>query len=288
MNTLNEQIERLRRLVRKCYGSVASKGGEIPDAGLMNIENLSKSIESIPNDLKKIIIQEAGTYLPANYSTYGFGEIEVMDVKNIVYLNSLKVTNECIGEDGKWTGEKTVRLVNTTTLVDVFKNCTSLKEIDLRGWDTSQVTSLSSLFAGCTSLERVNLEGIDTRNVSDFSYLFSECPNIIWINLIGTDASKCAAYRGWLSYLGSPENRITLVGDITYNEIVENNLSILNGNNITLPLWMGYYNKASLRAAINGLADRTGLSAGLFSIGNNDDMLGEEERTILANKNWRL
>lgn len=44
---LNEQIERLRTLVRKCYGAVAGKNGTVPEVGERNMENLPAAIGSI-------------------------------------------------------------------------------------------------------------------------------------------------------------------------------------------------------------------------------------------------
>ena len=48
MSKINEQIERLRELVRKCYGAVAGKKGTIPNVGERTMSNLAAAIESIP------------------------------------------------------------------------------------------------------------------------------------------------------------------------------------------------------------------------------------------------
>lgn len=47
IKTLNEQIERLRELVRKCYGAVAGKNGTVPEVGERNMENLPAAIGSV-------------------------------------------------------------------------------------------------------------------------------------------------------------------------------------------------------------------------------------------------
>ena len=47
MRTLNDQIEKVRELVRKAYGAVANKGGNIPDVGDRTLENLPSAITSI-------------------------------------------------------------------------------------------------------------------------------------------------------------------------------------------------------------------------------------------------
>lgn len=52
MSKINEQIERLRELVRECYGAVAGKKGTIPNVGERTISNLGAAIESIPRGLE--------------------------------------------------------------------------------------------------------------------------------------------------------------------------------------------------------------------------------------------
>lgn len=47
IKTLNEQIERLKELVRKCYATVAGKNGTVPEVGERTMENLPASINSI-------------------------------------------------------------------------------------------------------------------------------------------------------------------------------------------------------------------------------------------------
>ncbi len=47
MKTINEQIERLRELIRKCYGAVATKLGDVPSPEDRTMENLPTAISSI-------------------------------------------------------------------------------------------------------------------------------------------------------------------------------------------------------------------------------------------------
>lgn len=47
MSKINEQIERLRELVRKCYATVAGKNGTVPEVGERNMKNLPDAIGSI-------------------------------------------------------------------------------------------------------------------------------------------------------------------------------------------------------------------------------------------------
>ena len=53
-----------------------------------------------------------------------------------------------------------------------FKDFATLKDIDLKGFDTSEVTSTAHMFDGCLKLQTVDLTGFDTGNVTDMSYMF--------------------------------------------------------------------------------------------------------------------
>lgn len=64
------------------------------------------------------------------------------------------------------------------------------KEIDLRGMDTSRVTSMSHMFNLCENLDRVDLSTLDTRNVEDMGSMFSSCHNLIELDLSSLDTSN--------------------------------------------------------------------------------------------------
>ncbi|MBO4398851.1 MAG: BspA family leucine-rich repeat surface protein [Lachnospiraceae bacterium] len=62
-----------------------------------------------------------------------------------------------------------------TGILSVLGNVT---EMDLRGLDTSQVTSMSSLFessAGNYPLEKIDIRGWNFQSVTDMGYMFNEC-----------------------------------------------------------------------------------------------------------------
>jgi hypothetical protein len=64
IKTLNEQIERLRELIRKCYATVAGKNGTVPEVGERNMENLPAAIASTHDTLEELTITQNGEYTP--------------------------------------------------------------------------------------------------------------------------------------------------------------------------------------------------------------------------------
>ena len=52
----------------------------------------------------------------------------------------------------------------TNSIYQMFKKCSAVKELDVRGWNTASVNSMAEAFTGCSSL--TNLNGIGDWNVS--------------------------------------------------------------------------------------------------------------------------
>ena len=59
----------------------------------------------------------------------------------------------------------------------MFYNCSSLKELNLNNFNTSNVTNMSWMFYDCRSLTELNLNNFNTNNVTDMSYMFWGCSN---------------------------------------------------------------------------------------------------------------
>jgi len=71
-----------------------------------------------------------------------------------------------------------------------FKNNDNITSADLRGLDTSNVTSFAELFKNCSDLTSVNLSGLDTSNATSFAGMFYYCSNLVNVNLSNLDTSK--------------------------------------------------------------------------------------------------
>ena len=67
-------------------------------------------------------------------------------------------------------------------LFDGFNNVESM---DLRGLDTSKVTSMYNMFADCNNLKSLDLSGFDTSHVTDMQNMFWHCSSLTSLNLKG-------------------------------------------------------------------------------------------------------
>lgn len=65
----------------------------------------------------------------------------------------------------------------------MFRDCGSLKSIDLSSFDTQKVTDMGAMFFGCNSLTNLDLSSFDTSNVTNMQYMFGKCTNLDVLDL---------------------------------------------------------------------------------------------------------
>ena len=71
--------------------------------------------------------------------------------------------------------------LNTSEVMSMegmFLGCSSLKSLDLTGFDTSNVTTMNGMFAYCSSLTELDLSSFNTSSVRDMGGIFAECSNL--------------------------------------------------------------------------------------------------------------
>ena len=114
---------------------------------------------------------------------YAFFEIKTKD-ENTVYLycsdvDSIKNTNGIFEQ----TTHVSISVIAcdteyVTNMRSMFFRCSSLKELDLKNFNTKKVTNMYSMFYGCSSLEKLDLNNFDTTNVMIMTYMFCECKSL--------------------------------------------------------------------------------------------------------------
>ena len=179
---------------------------------------------------------------------------------------------------------------SVTDISSMFSHSYDIKNVNISGWNTSNVTDMSAVFNGCVALQQVDVSGWDTSNVTDFEYIFYECNSLLKIDLSGWSA-KNATHINYFSKGPNITSAITnYVGGRTIDEVISNNIGILNGLNISNRYVMSdYADRASLRALINGLADRTGQTSINLSLGSTlEAKLTNEDIAVATAKNWTI
>lgn len=87
----------------------------------------------------------------------------------------------------------------TLSLDKSFAYNVGLRELNLSGWDTKNISSMISMLEGCNSLESVNFGGWDTSDVTHMNFLFAHCPSLKSLDIRDWDTScLCDLYSAFL------------------------------------------------------------------------------------------
>ena len=71
----------------------------------------------------------------------------------------------------------------TVDLCDMFNNCCSLTSLNLSTFDTSEVTSFGHMFFNCCLLTSINISHFNTKKVQYLDNMFKGCKKLTSINL---------------------------------------------------------------------------------------------------------
>ena len=82
------------------------------------------------------------------------------------------------------------RTAGVTSMGNMFQGCSSLKELDLSGFDTSRVTDMAAMFCTCSKLTSLDLSSFDTSNVTTMAWMFCECTSPLELDLSSWDVSN--------------------------------------------------------------------------------------------------
>ena len=77
-----------------------------------------------------------------------------------------------------------------TSTSSMFRNCSSLKSIDLSSFNTSNVNNMRCMFDGCSSLQSIDLSSFNTSNVKDMRSMFDGCSSLKKENVKIKDSEK--------------------------------------------------------------------------------------------------
>ena len=117
------------------------------------------------------------------------------EVKNVAFDSSFATYN--VTSTAYWfsgctnlTTIEDIRHVNTENVTDMrgmFKDCSSLTDIDLSSFNTAKVEYMNVMFSGCTALTDLNLQNFNTANVKNTGSMFKNCSSLRTLNLCNFD-----------------------------------------------------------------------------------------------------
>lgn len=175
---------------------------------------------------------------------------------------------------------KDVKGLNTskiTSLQSCFSNCRNLTEVDF-DWNLPAVTSMSLVFKGCTALKTVDFSKSNMPLIESFDDAFEQCSSLESVDFTGLNtehASSFNMFSGAASF-----HRLT---NVTW---ASNWLSSPSCSNFSLGLCTAL-SKESLMDLINKLAVRE--NAPVLTLAKASyNLLSEDEIKIATDKGWTV
>ena len=295
---LNTEVETGKGLIAQ---AIEDKGGTA--ASTMSLSQLAGAIDGISAPTRMRVSAITFQNSAAN---------ELIDMGSIEYFGGTSLT---------FNGYGAVKIIrnfpaspNLNTCAQMFKNCTALESVSFGNLDTSQSTTFNEMFYGCSSLTTVDLSMLDSsshnailsnmfsnctsltfadlRNFkfgTNTYYVFTNSPSLTKVDLRNTDGSIMASFSAYL--INQCPLITSFVNGETYDNVVENNTKVCIGLKVNCNAFQSptTYDRASLRALINGLANlnELGISSKTLTIGTTlKNKLSADDIAVATNKNW--
>ena len=133
---------------------------------------------------------------------------------------------------------------NVTKMWKMFHNCQKLLVLDLSNFDTSKVTDMGHMFRDCSSLSSLDISSFDTSKVTDMQYMFWRCGSLVTLDLSNFNTSKVTTMSSMFYYCSSltkvnlssfdTSNVISMDSMFYYcANLIELNLLSFNTSNVT-------------------------------------------------------
>lgn len=89
-----------------------------------------------------------------------------------------------------------------TSFDNLFANCSSLKEVDISGWNTPSLTTAQKTFYNCSSLTSIDVSTWDTSGVQYAEAIFFNCRGVTAIDVSNWDTSSMYSMKDMFSGSG--------------------------------------------------------------------------------------
>ncbi len=163
------------------------------------------------------------SYLLSEYPKLKEIDLSYLDLSNITDMNHMFY--------GDTNLEKIIwpENLNTSKVTDMsylFRDCNSLKGVDVSKFDTSKVTSMKSMFYKCNSLTHLDVSNFDTSNVEEMNFMFLGCTSLNELDVSNFDTGKVTTMKSMFNKCSNLTNldvsnfdtsKVTDMGWMFYN-----------------------------------------------------------------------
>lgn len=134
------------------------------------------------------------------YMFYNCSSLRTIDMENWDKTNLSNITSMFSGCSSLTTIKGVENLIGPKVQIGdyIFYKCSSLTEIDVSGWDVSNVVYGYSVFAGCSSLTELDLSNWDISKFNSLREMFNDCTNLRNVFMLNWNSSNCTStYRAF-------------------------------------------------------------------------------------------
>lgn len=148
--------------------------------------------------ITKVVFEESFANYTSLTSTrsWFYGCRNLAAITGLQYLKTDNVTDMYSMFDGcsslKSIDVSGFNTENVTQMWWMFNGCSSLTSLDLSHFNTANVKSMSAMFSGCSSLTSLDLSSFNTTNVTSMNWMFDGCQSLITLNLSDFNTANLA------------------------------------------------------------------------------------------------
>lgn len=147
-----------------------------------NVENMEYVFSYMPNrmelDLSKWDVSNVTDMSYMFYNSNLNLNLSDWDVKNVTNMTMMFAYSPNV----EYLNLSNWKMGNVV-MNNMFYNNTTLNNLNLDGWDVSNVTDMSNMFYGCTNLETINTKQWDLSN-TNVDNMFNNCTSLKFIDVI--------------------------------------------------------------------------------------------------------
>ena len=263
-------------------GNTKKVYGYLIDSGLKDSNNPEQSLYNL------YIVSEAPIFAPQDCSLFFAGFNNLININYNNNFNTSKVTNMSYmflpAESGDWSSVVVLTTSNNdvkSTLLNKINNSnvelmiapglsyySSLEELDLSSFNTSNVANMDSMFNNCSSLTSLDLSGFSTSNVTDMSGMFHNCSSLTSLDVSSFNTSNVTNMESMFfscSFLTSLDLSGFNTSKVTNMESMFVNCSSLTGLDLS---GFNTSNVTNMYGMFESCSSLTGLDVSSFNTSN--------------------
>ena len=180
LNTLNEDIKKLNEKFNNLLNNneIKNINNYIIAEIIIKDEDINKDIRILNSYEESLRINK---YIEKNKDLNNEDEIKKCEIKINEKLIPFNYIHK-FEKSGKYTIKYSFKN-NLTNTAFIFRDCSSLNNINLSNFNTNNVTDMSWMFSDCSSLNSLDLSNFNINNIKDINEIFFKCINLSSLNL---------------------------------------------------------------------------------------------------------